>query len=56
MTRKSRINLVVALLAVGIAVNLIVLFNGEESPGWPVAAMIFLGAAALTLMSERREP
>ncbi len=56
MTRKSRINLAMALLAVGIVVNLIVLFNGEESPGWPVAAMIFLGAAALTLLSERREP
>lgn len=56
MTAASRIRLAVILLAVAIVINLVVLFRGEESPGWPVAAMILLGAAALSLLSQRREP
>ena len=56
MTRGSRVRLAIALLAVAIAINLVVLFRAEESPGWPIAAMIFLGAAALSLLSQRREP
>ena len=56
MRRGSRVTLAVALLAIAILLNLVVLFRAEESPGWPIAAVIFLGAAALTLMSQRREP
>lgn len=52
----SRINVAVALLSLAIVLNIVVLIRGEESPGWPVAAIVFLGAAALTLASQRREP
>jgi len=37
-------------------INIVLLIRGEESPGWPIAAIILLGAAALSLASERREP
>jgi hypothetical protein len=53
---RPRVRAAVVLLAAAIILNLVVLFRAEESPGWPIAAMIFLGAAALTLLSERREP
>lgn len=56
MRGGTRINAAVVLLAVAIVLNIVVLMRGEESPGWPVAAIILLGAAALTLASERREP
>jgi len=56
VTSASRVRLAVVLLAVAIVINLVVLFRGEESPGWPVAAMILLAVAALSLMSQRREP
>jgi hypothetical protein len=56
MTRGTRVRFAIALLAVAIVINLVVLFRAEESPGWPIAAMIFLGAAAVSLLSQRREP
>jgi hypothetical protein len=52
----TRVNVAIVLLATGIVFNLVVLFRGEESPGWPIAAIVFLTAAAMTLASQRREP
>ena len=56
MIPASRIRLAVVLLAAAIVINLVVLFRSEESPGWPVAAMVLLAVAALTLLSQRRQP
>jgi len=56
MRGGTRVNVAVALLAVAVVVNVVVLFRGEESPGWPIAAIVFLTAAAMTLASQRREP
>jgi hypothetical protein len=56
MTRKARINVALILMATGIVLNVIVLLRGDESVGWPIAAIVLLGAAGLTLASERREP
>jgi hypothetical protein len=55
VTRKARINLALALMGLGILLNVVVLFSGEESIGWPIAAIILLGAAGVALVSERRE-
>jgi MYXO-CTERM domain-containing protein len=52
----ARVSAAVVLLAIAIVLNIVVLMRGEESPGWPIAAIVLLGAAALTLMSQRREP
>lgn len=54
MSRKSRINLALILMGVGIVLNLVVLFRGEESVGWPLAAVILLTVASLALVVERR--
>lgn len=53
---KSRRNLALTLLTMAIVLNLIVLFTEDTSPGWPIAAVVFLGAAGATLFAERREP
>jgi hypothetical protein len=42
------------LLGAAILLNLIILFRGEESVGWPIAAIVFLGAAGVALLAERR--
>jgi MYXO-CTERM domain-containing protein len=55
MTRKSRINLALSLMSIGILMNIIVLVDGDSSPGWPIAAVILLGAAGAALLVERRE-
>ena len=44
----------VALLTAAVLVNVIVLARGEESPGWPLAAIVLLGAAAISLIVQRR--
>jgi hypothetical protein len=43
------------LLGAAIVLNLIILVRGEESIGWPVAAIVFLGAAGIALLAERRQ-
>ena len=56
MTRKARINLALTLMGIGIVLNIVVLLQGDSSVGWPIAAIVFLGAAGIALVSERREP
>lgn len=56
MHRKQRINGALALLALGLALNVVLLIKGVESPGWLVAAVVLLFAAALSLLAERRAP
>jgi MYXO-CTERM domain-containing protein len=55
VVRRQRVNLALALMAIAIVVNLILLFSGDTSPGWPIAAVILLGAAGAALLSQRRE-
>ena len=54
MSRKSRIRLAIVLMAVAIVFNVIILAGGEDSPGWPIAAIVLLGAAAISQLAERR--
>ena len=56
MSRKSRITLAIVLMASAIVFNLIILARGDESPGWPIAAIVLLGAASISLLAERRPP
>jgi MYXO-CTERM domain-containing protein len=53
--QRQRVNLALGLMAIAIVVNLILLFSGDTSPGWPIAAVILLGAAGAALLSQRRE-
>jgi len=53
--RRRRINLALVLMAIAIVLNLILLFGGETSPGWPLAAVILLGAAGAALLAQPRE-
>jgi hypothetical protein len=56
MFSSARVNAAIVLLSVAIILNVIVLMRGEEAWGWPVAAIVFLGAAGITLLVQRREP
>ena len=56
MPRSTRINLALAFMAIAILLNIILLFKGDTSPGWPIAAVVFLGASGALLLSQRREP
>lgn len=56
MHRKQRINLALVLLTGGLAFNVLLLIEGTDSPGWVVAAVIFLFAAGISLLAERRAP
>lgn len=54
MRRKSRIRAAIVLLVSAIVLNVIILARGEESFGWPFAAIVLLGGAAISLLAERR--
>jgi hypothetical protein len=54
--RSGRTNAAIVLLAVAVVLNIVILIRGDEAPGWPLAAIIFLGAAGAALMAGRREP
>lgn len=49
-----RTSLALALLLAAIVLNIIILVRGEESPGWPLAALVLLGALGASLLAERR--
>ena len=53
--RRTRTNLALSMMAIAIVLNLILLFSGDTSPGWPLAAVILLGAAGALVLSQRRE-
>ena len=55
MPRSTRVNLALSLMGIAVVINLILLFSGDTSPGWPIAAVILLGAAGVALLAQRRE-
>ena len=55
MSRRQRLNLALILLTIAIVLNLIVLFTEDTSPGWPIAAVILLGASGVAMLSHRRD-
>jgi MYXO-CTERM domain-containing protein len=54
--RSTRVNVALTFMGIAIVLNLILLFAEDASPGWPIAAVILLGAAGAALLSQRREP
>ena len=56
MPRRQRLNVALFLLSAAIIINLILLFSGDTSPGWPLASVILLGAAGAAMLSQRRQP
>jgi MYXO-CTERM domain-containing protein len=55
MPRSTRVNTSLIFLGVAIVINLVLLFSGDTSPGWPIAAVILLGAAGALMLSQRRD-
>jgi MYXO-CTERM domain-containing protein len=53
--RSTRFNLALSLIGIAVVINLVLLFSGDTSPGWPIAAVVLLGAAGAALLSQRRE-
>lgn len=54
MSRKSRINLAIVLISIGIVANVIILVQGDEAVGLPLLATVLLFGAAFSLLAERR--
>jgi hypothetical protein len=54
MSRKSRINIAIVLISIGIVANVIILAKGDEAVGLPLLATILLFGAAFSLLAERR--
>lgn len=51
---RPRARLALVLLGAAIVLNVVILAQGDATPGWPLAAIVFLGAAGLSLLAERR--
>jgi hypothetical protein len=51
---KLRIRAAILLLTAALVLNVVILTRGEESFGWPLAAIVLLGAVGVMLMVERR--
>jgi len=56
LPRNTRVNIALVFLAVAILLNIVLLFSGDTSAGWPIAAVILLGTSGALLFAERREP
>ncbi|MFL5906186.1 MAG: hypothetical protein ACJ75Z_01140 [Solirubrobacterales bacterium] len=56
MLRSTRINLALVFMTIAIVLNIVLLFSGDTSAGWPLAAVILLGTSSALLLSQRREP
>jgi hypothetical protein len=54
--RSTRINIALFFMVIAIALNIVLLFSGDTSAGWPIAAVILLGTSGALLLSQRREP
>jgi MYXO-CTERM domain-containing protein len=54
--RSTRLNLALTFMGLAIVLNIVILFSDDTSPGWPIAAVILLGASGAALLSQRREP
>jgi hypothetical protein len=54
--RNARIKIALVLLASAIVFNFVILVRGEESAGWPIAAIVLLGTAGVSLLAEQRGP
>ena len=52
--RKTRLTAAIVLLSGAIVINIIVLARAEESPGWPIAVIVLLGAAGASLLVQQR--
>ena len=54
--RSTRINVALVFMALAIVLNIVLLFSGDTSAGWPIAAVVLLGTSAALLLTQRREP
>ena len=54
MHRKARTRLAIVLLGLAVVLNVVILAQGDASAGWPLAAIILIGGAGISLLSERR--
>jgi hypothetical protein len=50
------LNIALVFMSIAIVLNLILLFSGDTSAGWPLAAVILLGTSAALLLTQRRDP
>jgi hypothetical protein len=51
---KLRTRAALVLLTAAIILNFIILVRAEESAGWPVAAIVLLGAVGASLLTQQR--
>jgi hypothetical protein len=51
---KIRIRAALGLLGAAIVLNVVILVRGEEAPAWPLAAIVVLSAAGISLLAQRR--